>query len=45
MGFLGLWVVWSLLGGPGEKKKEKTKCIYTIIQLNFQNFADFRIIF
>ena len=22
MGFLGLWVVWSLLGGPGEKKRE-----------------------
>ena len=30
MGFSGLWVVWSLLGAPGEKKKEKTKCIYKI---------------
>ena len=22
MGFSGLWVVWSLLGAPGEKKRE-----------------------
>ena len=28
-GFSGPFVVWSLLGGPGEKKKEKTKFIYS----------------
>ena len=33
MGFSGLWVVWSLLGAPGEKKKEKTKCIYNTCSL------------
>ena len=29
MAFSGPWVVWSVLGASGEKKK-KTKCIYKI---------------
>ena len=32
MGFSGVWVVWSLLGAPGEKKKKKTKCIYRRVE-------------
>ena len=34
MGFSGVWVVWSLLGAPGEKKREN--------QMYLQNYlADF----
>ena len=33
-GFSGPYVVWSLLGAPGEKKREilKTKCIYRRVE-------------
>ena len=34
-GFSGPYVVWSLLGAPGEKKKEKTKCIYSRAEKKF----------
>ena len=33
MGFSGLWVVWSLLGAPGEKKREN--------QMYLQDFHTF----
>ena len=32
MGFSGVWVVWSLLGAPGEKKREN--------QMYLQNYLD-----
>ena len=27
MRFSGVWVVWSLLGAPGEKKRENQMCL------------------
>ena len=48
MGFSGLWVVWSLLGAPGEKKRENQMYLQdynTYAPFLRQNVAKFRIIF
>ena len=41
MGFSGLWVVWSLLGAPGEKKRENQmylQHLQTFAPLGSQDF-------
>ena len=46
MGFSGLWVVWSPLGAPGEKKRENQMYLQDLHPSrdpNLQNFANFRI--
>ena len=42
MGFSGVWVVWSLLGAPGEKKRENQMYLQDYLAdflKNLQNFA------
>ena len=44
MGFSGVWVVWSLLGAPGEKKRENQmylQDLHSSRDLNLQFFANF----
>ena len=43
MGFSGLWVVWSLLGAPGKKKRENQMYLQNDlaeISRHLQNFAE-----
>jgi hypothetical protein len=37
MGFSGVWVVWSLLGAPGEKKRENQ--MYLLVQNYLAKFS------
>ena len=42
MGFSGVWVVWSLLGAPGEKKRENQMYLQNYLakfSKILQNFA------
>ena len=42
MGFSGVWVIWSLLGAPGEKKRENQMYLQDYLakfSKSLQNFA------
>ena len=41
MGFSGLWVVWSPLGAPGEKKRENQMYLQAFAPLRSRILSDF----